>query len=128
MRRSDWVARLWQTIATHERTPFAFGRFDCAIFAGRCVDAITGSALTEAFGYANKREAIRVLRRESGLESAVSHRLGEPITGHCARRGDVCLIDKKTLGVCIGPTIAVLANQGFEFYPLSRAQKHWRVD
>jgi hypothetical protein len=127
MRREDWVSRLWETVAAHQHTPFAFGKFDCAVFAGRCVDAITGSALTEALGYVDKRSAIRVLRAEGGLEAGVTRRLGEPVIGYAARRGDVCLIDSKTLGVCLGSTIAVLCDSGFQFYPLTRAQKHWWV-
>jgi hypothetical protein len=127
MREQDWVSRMWQTIAKLERVPFEYGKFDCAVFAGRCVDAITGSAFTEAFGVSDKRSAIAFLRREGGLEAAVTRRLGEPVPGYAARRGDVCLIDKKTLGICTGPTIAVLGNSGVEYLPLARAQKHWRV-
>jgi hypothetical protein len=127
MRRPNWVARLRETVAAQESAEFSYGKHDCALFAGRCVDAITGSEMTKAFGYSDRRGAVLALRREGGLEAAVTNRLGEPVAGHNARRGDVCMIDVKTLGVCLGPTIAVLDDRGFLFYPLARAQKHWRV-
>jgi hypothetical protein len=118
---------MWQTIASLEHVPFAYGKFDCSVLSGRCVDAITGSSFTEAFGVSDKRSAIAFLRREGGLEAAVTRRLGQPTEGYAASRGDVCMIDKKTLGICVGPTIAVLGRDGIEFIPLARAQKYWRV-
>jgi hypothetical protein len=62
------------------------------------------------------------------LDAAVTKRLGEPLTGCGARRGDICLIDRKTLGVSLGTTIAVPSDKRLAFQPITRAQKYWRVD
>lgn len=128
MRLPDWVARLWETVHQHERQQFFVGRHDCALFAGRCVDAMTGANFCDGFGYGDKRSAIRVLRESGGLEAAVSKRLGAPIDGHASRRGDVCLIDKRTLGVCLGATVAVCADDGLTYLPIARVRKHWRIE
>jgi hypothetical protein len=128
LRRADWVSRLIETVAAHKQTPFSYGEFDCAIFAARCVDAITGSEWERSLGYSDIRSAARVRRNEGGLEAGVSRRLGNPVPGCGARRGDVCLLDQNTLGVSLGSQVAVLSDQKIVFYPITRARKHWRVD
>lgn len=131
MRRPDWVARLWETVQAHEGVPFEYGIHDCSLFAARCVDAMTDSAWADSLDYHDKRGAVRFLKKEGGLESAVSRRLGAPIKGRAARRGDICFIeveDGNGLGVCLGSSIAVAAEDGITFYPLARAYQHWRVE
>jgi hypothetical protein len=113
-------------VAAHKRTPFSYGRFDCAIFAARCVDAMTGSDWERSLGYSDIRTAARFRRQEGGLEAGVTKRLGQPLTTQ-ARRGDICLIDRNTLGVSLGSQIAVLSDRNIVFYPITRALKHWRV-
>jgi hypothetical protein len=127
LRRPDWVARLRQTVADHKHVPFSYGRHDCSIFAAKCADAITGSNWLGTLDYTDLKTAAAFRRREGGLDAAVTKRLGEPLTGF-GRRGDICLIDRKTLGVSLGTTIAVLSDKRLVFYPITRAQKHWRID
>lgn len=131
MRRADWVQRMWATIQSYQRTPFQFGVHDCALFSCRVVDAITDSELAGSFSYASKRAAMRYMRDQGGLEAAVSRRLGDPVTGYGARRGDICLIQGEdadvSLGPCVGPDIAALSNDGLAFVALRHALKHWRV-
>jgi hypothetical protein len=128
LRRPDWVARLRQTVADHKHVPFSYGRHDCSIFAAKCADAITGSNWLGTLDYTDLKTAAAFRRREGGLDAAVTKRLGEPLAGCGARRGDICLIDRKTLGVSLGTTIAVLSDKRLVFYPITRAQKHWRID
>ena len=131
MRRHDWVSRLWNTAQTYQHATFSYRKHYCALFAARCVDEITGSDMERELKFSGRLEAETVLRREGGMEQAVTKRLGIPTGGHGARRGDVCLVDTdsgKGLGVCMGTTIAVAAERGLEFYPLGSAHKYWRVD
>ena len=130
MRRPDWVSRLWGTARTYQNAPFSYRKHYCGLFAARCVDGITGSDWERELTLRGKRDAEALLSREGGIEQAVTNRLGNPVDGHGARRGDVCLVDVeggKGLGVCMGTTIAVAAEKGLEFYPLDSAHKHWRV-
>lgn len=130
MRVQAWVANLWQTIDAHDGAEFDYRSHHCGMFAARCVDAVTGSTWAQEMPV-GKRAAVEFLRCEGGIEAAVTKRLGEPIAGHAARRGDVCAVDVEDgigLGVCVGDTIAVAAETGVTFYPLARAHKHWRVD
>lgn len=135
MRRPNWVSRLWQEIRTSEHTPFVLGKHDCCLFAAHCVDAMTDSEWAASLCYSDRRGALQFLKREGGLEAAVTKRLGEPTPGHIAERGSICLVDVERdgigdgrgLGVCIGSTIAVACVDGLEFYPLARAIKHWAV-
>ena len=128
MRRADWLNRLLATIREYTSVRFEFGSHDCAIFSARCVDAMTGSSLAETLNYKNKRGAFRAISKEGGLEKAVTNRLGEPVNNHNARRGDICLIDDTTLGVCRGDGIVVCSDNKLEIYPLSKAIKHWRIE
>ena len=132
MRRPDWVERLHMIVEAGAAVPFTFGSHDCGRFAARCIDAMTGSDREAELArqYANERTAARFLRREGGIEAAVTARLGDPITVLEAGRGDVCLIpgeDGPGLGVCVGATVAVLRPEGIRYAPLSAALKAWRV-
>ncbi|MGP1665298.1 MAG: DUF6950 family protein [Rhodanobacter sp.] len=128
MRKPDWANRLRETVAANRRVPFAYGQNDCALFAARCVDAITGSDWERSLPHKDIKTAAAFRREEGGLEAAVPKRLGNPIPGCGARRGDLCLIDRKSIGVCLGSQIAVLSDNRLLFYPITRARKHWRID
>jgi hypothetical protein len=133
MRHRDWVARLWETVARFRGVPFAYGQHDCCLFAARCVDAMTGSqhARDLADHYTNERTALRYIHACGGVGPAIAQRLGEPVPGHCARRGDVCLVPVEGgdgVGVCLGIDIAVASERGLLYYPLHTATQHWRVE
>ena len=130
MRRPDWVARLWQTVREHERTPFGYGpgRHWCGLFAARCVDAVTGSSWAAEFDGLTRRQAAEILLRQGGIEGAVSLRLGPAVEGRTATRGDVCLVGPRRLGVCAGSSVWVLTHDRVEARPLSIVRKHWKVN
>jgi hypothetical protein len=127
-KRADWVSRLFSVFNKYQKEQFQFGAHDCGMFAARCIDSMTDSNWEETLTYKGKRGAARLLRHEGGLEALVTRRFGEPVLGHMARRGDICLINKHTLGVCRGPEIVVCSENSLETYPLSRALKHWRIE
>lgn len=126
-------SRVWRVVEQYRDSPFEYGKHDCCLFAARCIDEVTGASreaelLTQ---YHDERSARRFMARSGGIEAAISERLGKPVDGYCARRGDVCFVPVEGgmgVGVCVGGSIAVAAQNGLEFYPLSMATKHWRVD
>lgn len=132
MRRVDWVLRLRAAIAAGAACPFAWGENDCCLFAARCVDAVAGTdwagALTGA--YSTQRGAARFLYREGGLVEAVTRRLGHAQLGARARRGDLCLVRTQHgpgLGVCLGPTLAVMGPDGVDYCARGDAVLSWSV-
>lgn len=130
MRRQDWVARLREAVREGRRAPFSYGRADCCRFAARCVDAVTGSSILaelEAL-YQDRRGAARTLILEGGLSAAVTRRLGLPVESSSARRGDICQVGGKALGVCWGGAVLAVSASGLTALPLSSVRRHWRVD
>ncbi|ATC25215.1 DUF6950 family protein [Caulobacter vibrioides] len=77
-------------VASHMRTPFAWGQHDCVLFAAGAVQAQTGEDPLRAYRgrWASERGAARVLKRLGGMEAAVNTVL-QPITPAMAQRGDV---------------------------------------
>lgn len=128
MRRPDWTARLREVVREYRCAPFSYGRGDCGRFAAACIDAITGSEWRQEIAHADRREAAAFLKREGGLAAAVTRRLGEPVDNRNARRGDVCLLGVRALGVCVGESVLAFSAKGLHAVPLSRVRKHWRVD
>lgn len=128
MRRQDWVARLREVVRTYRRAPFSYGLADCGHFAAACVDAVTGSNWRAEIAHGSRREAAAFLKREGGIAPAVTRRLGAPVENHNARRGDVCLVGARALGVCVGSEVLAFSSDGLHAVPLSRVRKHWRVD
>lgn len=127
-RKPDWVAALRREVELAERASFGYGKHDCAIFAARCVDAMTGSNIRDSFiEVVDARTTVSTLRDAGGLEAAVTARLGAPIETGLPRRGDVCLTNPNQIGVCVGTTIAIPSHAGLAHYAITDAIKHWRV-
>jgi len=90
-RFDDWDVRLANAIDGWQTAPFRWGHHDCAMFAARCVAAITGVDPAAAYRetYADEAGAERVLTEVGGLDAALRARFGEPVPILCARRGDL---------------------------------------
>lgn len=133
MRREDWLERLWATVETAQRTPFAWGANDCTTFAAACIDAMTGSDWRArlAAAYTDEASARAYIVAEGGIEAGVTRRLGEPVASLQARRGDVCLVETPEgpgLAICVGPVAVVPGATGLVRKPLRDVIKAWRVD
>jgi hypothetical protein len=70
---------------------FAWGPHDCARFAAGAVQAQTGQPLPLP-QWANKREAVALLRQHGSLQKAVDAHLPRRRTAAYAQRGDVVLV------------------------------------
>jgi len=131
-RRPDWVLRLREAVDAGASRPFAWGDNDCCLFAVRCLDAVRGSDWAAAVEgrYSTPRGAARFLYREGGLAEAVTRRLGTAQVGTCAKRGDLCLVATRHgpgLGVCLGPTLAVMGPDGVEYCGRGEALLSWAI-
>jgi len=130
-RFENWPEILADEIKAAKKRPFSWGSHDCASFAARVVEAMTGKDFTFLFnGYNSAEVAAEVIAQNGGLEAMVTRCLGVPIPPLCAQRGDVCMIDTPegpALGICDGAWIWCAGLTGLNRRPLSSAIKAWRV-
>lgn len=128
-RRDDWLHRLWEVVAVYRHTKFEYGKNDCALFYARCIDAMTDSRFADELLsiYQDKKGAARFIRAEGGMEMAITKRLGTPVSGPCARRGDGVLFTRHNVGACMGAHAFVPTNDGLKSIAMHKAIKHWRV-
>lgn len=135
----DWPDRLAGAVNGGLTRAFAWGRFDCCLFACDGVAAITGvDPAAELRGrYTTQLGAARVLKRFAGgglAEAAdkIAGQLGAPaIAPSRAQRGDVVLVETEH-----GPALGIIAGGGAFFPAISGglasrdpigAVKAWRV-
>jgi hypothetical protein len=142
-RFDDWPAKLEAVVARARKLTFRWGRHDCCQFVARAVAAMTGvDLLADYRPYATRRQAAAELKRVAGspaVSVAATRALGRPLPSKLyAGRGDVVLVEtetgagrvEETLGVCLGPVVAVVARAGgFAEFPLTdaRVRAAWRV-
>lgn len=134
-RKEDWPARLTAFVAGRRRTPFAWGRNDCCLFAADAVAAMTGVDPAKPWrGYKTVRGAMNRVRRAGGvpgLMAQAAQRHGWPsITATFARRGDIVLAatpDGPALAVRFGHGVVLPGSDGLLTLPLDPAASAWRV-
>ncbi len=135
-RLPDWPERFARHLAQHRRTPFAWGRHDCALFAARGADAVCGSAvalalLTELYSARFLRQAAAGLAPFETLAGAWADRLGLAETPPVrANRADLALFDGMagpTLGLIEGARIAAPGPDRLAFFPRSAARRAWAI-
>lgn len=106
-KRPDWRDRLERTIADATEAPFVWGTNDCALFAARCVEAMTGHDLGAPLRgtYESPAGALRALRRY-GYDGVgpFAHALLGPARAvpEDAETGDVVLVELEA-----GPALAI---------------------
>lgn len=132
-RVQDWPERLHEYVELVKGERFAWGAFDCCLFAADAVRAMTGfdGAAPLRGRYASEDEAIALLLENGGLEAYVSGQLGEPKPILSAQRGDVVLRreagEMDALGVCLGVHAAFAAPSGISLIPLGECHLAWSV-
>jgi hypothetical protein len=134
VRLRDWPQRLQQTLEVAKVRSFAYGGFDCALFAADCVRACTGvDPAAELRGYASREEAETIIARYGSLTALVTALMGEPIEPAFAQRGDIVLSEipsvqgGESIGVCMGAFCAFPDAVGLRMHPRTVAKLAWRV-
>jgi hypothetical protein len=133
-RYPDWRARFAEYVAASRRRAFAFGSFDCALFAAGAVEVQTGVDLRRELAgtYTTEVGAARVLRRNGFADPAeVSARFLPEIAVSAARQGDIAAMRTGAgvaLAVVGGPhLLAARAGSGLIALPLTAACAAFRV-
>jgi len=129
IRREDWAARLAAFLAAARTRPFAWGEWDCALFALAGVESLTGAVLADWWS-GDARAASEALRARGGLAAIVDELLPRREVVAAARRGDVALFDGPhgdTLAVVEGRYLASPGVDGLLLTPFESARVAWRV-
>lgn len=129
-RYEDWPRRLSEFLDRHRMKPFAWGENDCAYFAGKAVEALTGEDHYTKYKYKTEAGAYKIIKKNGGIEGIISKALGE---GHgniySAKRGDVVImkLPEKTAGIVddSGQFVASLSKDGIVRLPLNRVWRVW---
>lgn len=133
-----WEMRLDKYFEEMRLVPFKRGRHDCALFAGFCVDIMTGGDTTSEFlqtPYKSRKEAFEMLKAlgYDDLSAIATKKLGEPLPAPAyAQRGDCVLIqhdDQQALGIVdlSGRKAITIGKEGFVFYPMKNWVTAWKV-
>lgn len=131
-RLQDWRTQFGALVQSRARTPFAWGRNDCALWAADCVWAITGAdpAADLRGAYSTEFGAARVLLQRGGLAQIATDALGPPIAPLLATVGDVVLVrtaQGDALAVCNGDHLLGPTSNGLAVYSLADGLQAWRV-
>ncbi len=131
MRRTDWLARMWEEIDSARNRPFSWESHNCCVFAAKVVDAMCNTTYADALvvNFWSEETAAAYLASMGGMEAAVTSFLGDPKEG-APVRGDVAMISYRgedVLGVCVGNQIATAAPRGVAYVPATEAITAWRV-
>lgn len=145
-RKAGWEERFAAYLAEAQRTPFAWGRHDCLLFASSDIQALLGydPAAQWRGEYADEIEALRFLRRYLGSDADLSRAIGlaaERIASEIGakeqhrafvKRGDVALVRgemHETLAVVDDSArrLAAVTPKGLIRLPLTAGLKFWAV-
>lgn len=140
-RLPDWETRLHDFMAANRDRAFAWGEWDCILFATAAAEAITGIDKADAFrGKYSDEAGARTILRELGqgtLLKTVDHHF-EPKPVSYAVRGDL-IWHAGCVGVCLGNAAAFVTDPelmdaleaprvgGFVMLPRADWQKAWAV-
>jgi len=132
-RRKDWRTGLNAELAASARRPFEWGSNDCALFAMRCVEAMTGynPAAPYAGKYKTARGAMGVIRRAGHTDlAAFAAAHFAAIHPSAANVGDVAAVsthEGPALGIFGGARIHTMGASGMGTVPRSAAIAAFRV-
>lgn len=136
MRVSGWENLMYEAIEDARHKEYEVGVHDCALFAIRVLQTITGTNYGKGITgeYNDKRSSLRLVAKLAGrgksLLAAVSKILDvQPVNILKARRGDpVLYVDDsgvEHVGICVGSEAAVLAEKGLLFVSLAHCSCAW---
>lgn len=115
------------------RQTFKYGTLDCATFAIRAYEAVTGKTSPVQVTWSNEQEADSTLAEMGGLRAAFTTALGEPANLATCVRGDILLADIEgtvVVGVHDGARMVAVAGpevRGLKQVPWPFVLCGWRI-
>lgn len=126
-RVDNWESILISQIETCSNKMFRWGSHDCASFAIKTAEMISGQKF-DVPRWKTKAEAMALLEEKSIDEWADI--AWEPIDKNYVRRGDIVATmtnGEMALGIYVSPTGAFTAKNGICYVPFESLIKAWRV-
>lgn len=133
-RLPNWRSRLYNLISESESTPFKYGTHDCAIFAGKIVEAITGEDHYTVFEgkYKTGKGGFRKLKAATGFANHIDLITStyEKIPVAFAREGDLGFVDTDegdSVVTMLGSFAAGLGGDGIVRFPIEQVKTAFKV-
>jgi hypothetical protein len=92
------IPALLEFINSRQTMPYWWGENDCATFVGGAVNAATGKDPLKGLRWSSQAGAMRVLKREGGMEAALDKRF-KRVAPSMAKRGDIAGVPDPVLGI-----------------------------
>jgi len=139
-RCENWPERLFEFLQKREGTPFDWAAHNCCLFAADWVLELTGyDPAAELRGkLKTPKQALKYMRAHGGVEGLIAKHLlthGWAEVGRTyAQRGDLVTHQCEEqwggtgLGICTGPLLAAVSNDGLITKPMSAALRAWHID
>ena len=119
--------RIYQVIDSNLNRTFAWGEWDCCIFAMSCLcpdrlDVLVGQ-------YDTEEGAIAKIDELGGLDQAVTDFGGAEVNINYVQSGDLIKIKgQPTLGIANAGNILCVTAEGMKSYQMKIAEKAWRFN
>ena len=134
-RREDWPSRLAAALEAARDKPFRWGKFDCGLFAGDCVLAMTDvdpvALYRGQYTDEDGARATMLALSGGGLRAVWNAALGPAMNNvRFAKRGDVVLVEVggvEATGIVAGSRVACLSEAGLLMVPAHRIVAAWSV-
>lgn len=135
MKKVDgWVSHLFDYVKSVWTTPFEWGKFDCFIFMGGAIRAMTGDGFVDQIigKYSSYEEALEICRQHgytSPLDFIVRNFEQNPSILH-TMRGDIVIVKddgELLIGICQGDRVYLVGDTGIVTCPLEMAKRSYRV-
>lgn len=137
-RLDNWPELFRAAKLARSHTHFGYGVHDCCQAAAYLLDTMTAYNFAALFPrYKCRKQAIRLLLKEGGLDRLVERLAREHMVPECApleaRRGDPTLVTTNNLGPAVGVVdlcgrwVLVPAGRGWGYLPMDRIERAWRV-
>lgn len=131
-RLSDWDYQFNELLIEVAKRPFEWGKWDCCIFAGSVIQAITGANPATAFmgEYTDKQEAAGKIREigASGVFDIMTAIGFDEVPVTLAQRGDIVYHQgHNALGSCKGVYSSFVTSSGLMDLPTRECSKAWHI-
>lgn len=123
----NWESKLAQFVESNASTPFKWGSHDCATFACKCIEVVTGVYPIQE-RWASKTKAMRLMTERSLMDRASD--CFEQIDINLAKRGDLVATmteDGIALGIFMSPVAVFASKNGLSIRRRRELLKAWKV-
>lgn len=137
MRVPEWPQLLDAQIEAARDRVFAYGSFDCLLWAADVVAAMTGSDPAADFRgrYDSEEGALAILDEYGSLEAIITAHCGAPVHPSAAMRGDVVIAEvvvpgggrAEAAGICTGLRCVFPTERGLLLTRRDRVRLAWNI-